>query len=327
MLRAMTVPAETPFTLGRSPLFDVLASSRRVLVAGAGGGFDVFGAVPLKVALEAGGTHVELANLSFTDLGLTEAEQIHEACWRVEERSPGPAYFPERTLARWMARRGAPSVVYAFPRTGVVQTKSAYQQLVAELEIDTIVLVDGGTDSLMRGTEDGLGTPVEDMTSIAAVNGLAGVTKLLCCLAFGVDAYHGVSHAHVLESVAAASRAGGFLGVTSILPGMPEADAYLDAVEFANREMPARPSIVANSVASAIEGHYGDHHRTARTGGSQLWINPLMSIYWSFRLDVIAAQSAYLAKLRETRSVEETAAIIRSHRAHANPAPWRPIPI
>jgi len=58
-----------------------------------------------------------------------------------------------------------------------------------------------------------------------------------------------------LESVAAASRAGGFLGVTSILPGMPEADAYLDAVEFANRDMPARPSIVANSVASAIEGH------------------------------------------------------------------------
>ena len=35
--------------------------------------------------------------------------------------------------------------------------------LVDELGIDTIILADGGTDSLMCGDEEELGTPTEDM--------------------------------------------------------------------------------------------------------------------------------------------------------------------
>lgn len=38
----------------------------------------------------------------------------------------------------------------------------AYEALARELAIDTLVLVDGGTDSLLDGTESGLGTPSED---------------------------------------------------------------------------------------------------------------------------------------------------------------------
>ena len=38
-----------------------------------------------------------------------------------------------------------------------------------------MVLVDGGTDSLMRGDEVGSGTPEEDTASLAAVNALWGV--------------------------------------------------------------------------------------------------------------------------------------------------------
>lgn len=40
------------------------------------------------------------------------------------------------------------------------------------LEIDAVVLVDGGTDIMLRGDESALGTPVEDVTSMAAVAGL-----------------------------------------------------------------------------------------------------------------------------------------------------------
>lgn len=39
-------------------------------------------------------------------------------------------------------------------------------------EIDCVILVDGGTDSLMRGDEVELGTPTEDMSSIAAIHQL-----------------------------------------------------------------------------------------------------------------------------------------------------------
>lgn len=44
-------------------------------------------------------------------------------------------------------------------------------------------------------------------------------------------------------------------------------------------------SIVSGSIKAAIEGHYGDYQFTSRTSGSELWINPLMSIYWCFRFE------------------------------------------
>jgi hypothetical protein len=42
--------------------------------------------------------------------------------------------------------------------------------------------------------------------------------KLVTCLGFGIDAYHGVNHVQVLENIAALDRDGGYLGALSI-PG------------------------------------------------------------------------------------------------------------
>jgi hypothetical protein len=55
-------------TLATNPLFERLRGSRRVLLAGAGGGFDVYAAIPLYLSLQARGVEVHLANLTFTDL-------------------------------------------------------------------------------------------------------------------------------------------------------------------------------------------------------------------------------------------------------------------
>ncbi|HEX6352236.1 hypothetical protein [Actinophytocola sp.] len=103
---------------------------------------------------------------------------------------------------------------------------------------------------LMRGDEAGLGTPEEDMSSLAAVAGLPDrLVRLVACLGFGIDSYHGVCHAHVLENLAALQRAGAYLGAFSISPDSPEAIAYLDAVAHAERSTPARPSIEAHRAA------------------------------------------------------------------------------
>src|SRR6185436_16519233 len=113
--------------------------------------------------------------------------------------------------------------VYAFHRTGPAPVARGYRALIEELKVDTVILVDGGTDSLMRGDEEGLGTPEEDMTSIAAVHALQIPRKLLVCLGFGIDAFHEVCHTHVLEAVADLIRAGGYLGAFSLMQEMPEA--------------------------------------------------------------------------------------------------------
>ncbi|MGX6602514.1 DUF1152 domain-containing protein [Micromonosporaceae bacterium Da 78-11] len=123
--------------------------------------------------------------------------------------------------------------------------RAAYRELVAHLGVDAIVLVDGGTDILMRGDEAGLGTPEEDMTSLAAVAGLDEVpVRLVTCLGFGIDAYHGVNHVQVLENLAALDRDGGYLGALSIPGHGREARLYREAVADAQAATPMRPSIV-----------------------------------------------------------------------------------
>jgi hypothetical protein len=78
--------------------------------------------------------------------------------------------------------------------------------------------------------------------------------------------------------------------------------------------MPAAPSIVSLSVVSAIEGDFGDVHRTTRTQGSTLFINPLMSMYWAFELSAVARRCLYLDAIGATETPFEGAAVIEAFR-------------
>ncbi len=168
-----------------------------------------------------------------------------------------------------------------------------------------MILIDGGTDSLMFGDEEGLGTPQEDLTSMSAVYQTSISKKFLVCLGFGVDHFHGVSHYHFLENVASLAKDGGFLGVFSALKEMPEVQQFLALVESVNSQMTGSQSIVSNSIKSAIEGEYGDYHTVKRTGDSNLWINPLMSMYWCFDLKAVMKKNLYYHFIKDTNSVGE----------------------
>jgi hypothetical protein len=312
------------------PFFAELKDARRVLLAGAGGGFDIFCGLPLYHALKGAGKEVFLANLSFTPLHAVSGERLTPALLKVTADSEGPRfvnYFPEGYLCQWYRRLGEEIAVYCFERVGVRPLLRAYRTLVDLLNPDTVILVDGGTDSLMRGDEFGLGTPQEDMSSIAAVDGLELPRKLLVCLGFGVDHYHGVCHAHFLEAVAEVMLAGGFLGTFSLLPDMPEVERYMQATQAVCNFMPRHPSIVSTSIVSALEGRYGDYHATERTAGSTLWINPLMTLYWCFRLDPVARRVLYLEELKQTETYADVDAVIFSFRSRCPGRPWMGIPV
>lgn len=316
-------------TFGRWPLLDEIKPGARVLLAGAGGGFDIFCGLPLYFALREAGHFVQLANLTFSNIRRSP-DQLHPDLIEVTAQSSSPgAYFPEKYLCEWfLSGRGEHISIFCFDKTGVEPLAEAYQLLVERLQIDTLVLIDGGTDSLMFGDEADLGTPEEDMLSIAAARQLQKVpTKLLVCLGFGVDAYHGICHAHFLENVATLTAAGGFLGTMSLLPSMPAFRLYAEACEAVFKAMPHHPSIVNTSIVSAVEGLYGDHHRTQRTQGSTLWINPLMGVYWGFALEEVAKRVLYLDLLARTRSIVEVMMIIRGFRKGVKPRPRAQIPV
>jgi hypothetical protein len=290
------------YSLAVPPLFSALAPARSVLIAGAGGGFDIYAGLPLALALWRNGVRVHLANLSFSELELIDVDDW--ATGNVAAVTPTTAtpdwYFPERTLARWLATKGLPTTVYAFPPLGVQPLRAAYRYLVERLGIDGLVLVDGGTDILLRGDESDLGTPVEDITSLAAAAGLDLPVKLVSSLGFGIDAYHGVNHVQVLENIAALDRDGGYLGALSIPGNSPEAVLYRDAVAHAQAATPQRPSIVNGQIAAATAGAFGDVQFTRRTSGSTLFVNPLMAMYFTVDLDKLAGRCLYLDRIENT---------------------------
>lgn len=295
--------ARMTLSLDANPLFARLADAENILVAGAGGGFDIYSGLPLALALLHGGKKVHLANLSFSALGglPLDAWIAPELASVTPESAPHHPYFPERTLAQWLDAHGYASTVHAFPQTGVIPLRAAYRALVELHGIDAVVLVDGGTDILMRGDETGLGTPEEDLTSVAALAALDEVpTRLVVAVGFGVDAYHGVNHVQVLENIAALERDSAYLGAFSLPRASREGALYLDAVDHAQRSTADHPSIVNGQVAAAVRGAFGDVRFTERTRGSELFVNPLMSLYFAFELPGLAARCLYLDRIEET---------------------------
>jgi hypothetical protein len=95
---------------------------------------------------------------------------------------------------------------------------------------------------------------------------------------------------------------------------MEEAQLYLQAVDYLNRTVPGSPSVVNNSIASALEGEFGDVHRSWRTSGNKLFISPLMAMYWAFDLDAVARRCLYLPELLESRSYADVERVVRDFR-------------
>src|SRR5215467_11959516 len=99
------------------PFFAELDEDRTVLIAGAGGGFDVFSGLPLYFGLRAAGKQVHLANLSFSHLEAATGRQLARAAVEITADSRVTAgYFPEFHLCRWFQRQGEDVPVYCFDR-------------------------------------------------------------------------------------------------------------------------------------------------------------------------------------------------------------------
>jgi hypothetical protein len=286
----------------KQPVETALGEARRVLLAGCGGGYDVLGAVPLMSDLIDAGHEVALANLSFAYLNALEgAVQIAEAPNLYEvgaAAATADAYCPEAWLARWMAERlGQDQPIWAFDKSGVQPLHRAYRYIERRWRPDAVILVDGGVDAMLRGDESSIGTPAEDLTSIAAVRPLDAPVKILVCFALGAEMRDGICHEQVFARMGELLAAEAYLGSAALLPQTRAGERYLDAVEyvFANQEG-QRTSHVNKVVSEALRGQTG-------TRGPHIWISPLLSHFWFFSLEGIASTHLFISELWETETV------------------------
>ncbi len=289
------------------PFYQQLADCRNLLIAGMGGGFDLFCGLPIYFELVRRGQQVHLANLSLADIeNCSHGIRLSDTLVGVTgEYSGAVIYFPEFYLARWFRETRNQAVpIWCFHNTGAQPLLENYRTLTEHLEIDAVLLVDGGVDSLMRGDEAEMGTLLEDSISLFAVNALEQLSfRTMACIGMGAEL--GVTHAHVLENIAALVQKGGFMGICSLTPQMASYQAYEEALLHVQAQKYQDASVINSSIVSAVRGHYGNYHLTKKTAGSQLWISPLMPIYWFFDLPVVAGQNLYLSQLEGTRTLME----------------------
>lgn len=313
------------------PFLEKIKKKKSILIAGAGGGFDIYSGIPLYFALKNVDNGVYMANTSFVDLELTDGRKLFSNLYEIDRNTLGDEnYFPEKFLSQWFYENCKIDMsIYCLNRVGVKPMIDCYKYLIEKLSIDAVVLVDGGTDSLMKGNETGLGTPEEDIVSIVSVNELRDlVESYLACLGFGVDVFHGVCHAQFLEGVSELIKSNGFLGSICLQKEMDEVKKYMDAVTFSmGKSHPMGNSIVSASVLSSIEGNFGDYHKLIKTKGSKLWINPLMSFYWFFDLSEVANRLMYREKILSTMKLYDVKVEILKFRGRIDKKTWDDIPL
>jgi hypothetical protein len=289
------------------PILDDLAHSRSILITGIGGGFDLFCGLPLYFHLRARGYQVHLANYSFSDVeSFTGGIRLTDTLVGVTADCEDVViYFPELYLAQWFQTTRQETIpIWAFHKTGAQPLRTNYQRLIEHLNVDTMLLIDGGVDSLARGDEAMPGTYIEDTVSMAALTDLPIPTKqILACIGFGAE--REITHTHILENMADLARRDAFLGVCALTKAMPEYRAYEDAVLMAHQQRYQDPSVINASIISAVRGEYGDYHLTEKTRGSRLWISPFMSLYWFYDFADVTAQHAILPAIKESITFQD----------------------
>ena len=158
-------------------------SIKTVMLCGCGGGFDFVHSLTLYPELRRLGKTVVIGSYSFGDPnkisgGTDVFNEAGALARRVTAASiPDRYYGPEVHVCSFLDLRypsSAPHFVYAYyAREFTVPLLTRfYRQLVDAHSVDAIVLVDGGSDSIMAGDEEGLGDPIEDAVSVTTVASL-----------------------------------------------------------------------------------------------------------------------------------------------------------
>lgn len=296
---------------------------KRVLIAGAGGGYDVYTGIPIAIELVAAGNEVFFANYSFTYLkNVSGGAWITDDCVRVDRRSTltEGGYFPEMHLARWLAQWGrCLPQVYCYSQVGVKQTRAALEAIRSLHQIDAVLVVDGGCDGVFRGDEYDLATPSMDSISIVAASLVGWESSYYVLTAFGTEGVdHGVSHAEALHRISDLNARGAWAGVCALVNSDPTAQQFAAGVRDAYQAMSFRKeSIVVNSILAAAEGKFGYQPVTDRAVQSPVWVSPLTSMFWFLDLGAVARQKLFYRDILDSADVVSVAAAIEKHR----PAP------
>jgi hypothetical protein len=291
-----------------------LATAKRPLILGIGGGGDVVGA--LAVA-----EHCRLFHGADPIVGGVSWER------RPIDRQPGPRTSAEienafeiapgvlaATGDTVIAGRGIPFAESRMAGLLGVQTVlvdvTIGPQALADgigaaaeaMRADLIVFLDVGGDALAHGDEPGLGSPLCDAVMLAAADLLAerGVPVLGALFGTGCDGE--LTPTEVLERLAEVGGAGGLAGAVGLTP------------EVATLLEQAVAAIPTEASAQAVRAFRGVHGEVPiRDGRRTVLLSPLAAVTFFFLIPAAVRSAARLAlAVRDAADLEEANAILHT---------------
>lgn len=261
--------------------------TKSILFFGCGGGYDFVHSLLLIPALLKAGKRVVIVSNSFTKVH--ESYKSYETVYQdprpkhIEAVAKllipgGPkvnGYVPEKLLVDFLEENlpGTNIPIYATccHEMDISNNTKFIKQVIQKHNVDTVITIDGGTDSIMRGDEEQVATIVEDYMSLAVCENLRKDSELplrnimLFVLGFGVDRFHGASDASSMRAVAELTRLGGFLGSSSLSCSAQGTDLYIKYLQFVkNNDAIMAQTIVGSCIAAAICGQYGPYRNGAQ---------------------------------------------------------------
>jgi hypothetical protein len=291
-----------------------LATAKRPLILGIGGGGDVVGA--LAVA-----EHCRLFHGADPIVGGVSWER------RPIDPQPGP-----RTVAEIAnASEIAPGVLAASGETVIASSGIPFaesrvagllgvQTVLVDVTVgparlaagigaaaqamsaDLIVFLDVGGDALAHGDEPGLGSPLCDAVMLAAADLLSGGEIPVLGALFGIGCDGELTPAEVLERLGEVAAAGGLAGAVGLTP---------EVATLLERAVEVVPTEASAQAVRAFRGVRGEV--PIREGRRTVLLSPLAALTFFFLIPAAVRSAARLAlAVREAGDLDEANAILRS---------------
>jgi hypothetical protein len=291
-----------------------LATAKRPLVLGIGGGGDVVGALAVAEHCRLfHGANPIVGGVAWERL-VVDPEPGPRASAEIEnalEIAPGVLAASGQTVIRDSGIPFAESRIAGMlgVQTVLVDVTLGPRAIADGLEAaaeamgcDLIVFLDVGGDVLAHGDEPGLGSPLCDAVMLAAADLLAeGEVPVLGAL-FGTGCDAELTPAEVLDRLAEVGTAGGLAGAVGLTPEVA------GLLEQAVQTVPTEASAQA---VRAFRGVSGDV--SIRDGRRTVHLSPLAAVTFFFLVPAAVRSAARLAlAVRDAGDLGEANAILRS---------------
>jgi hypothetical protein len=291
-----------------------LATAKRPLVLGIGGGGDVVGALAVAEHCRlfhganpiVGGVTWERSVVD-PEPGPRRSDEIEHGL----EIAPGVLAASGETVIRSSGVRFAESrvagmlgvqTVLVDVNIGAPSIADGLEAAVEAMGCDLVVFLDVGGDALAHGDEPGLGSPLCDAVMLAAGDLLAEREVPVLGALFGIGCDGELTPGEVLERLAEVGVAGGLAGAVGLTPEV--ASLLEQAVETVPTEASAQ-------AVRAFRGVSGDV--PIRDGRRTVRLSPLAAVTFFFLVPAAVRSAARLAlAVREASDLDEANAILRS---------------